>query len=64
MEGKEIKTTDPYAQQYAEIMKSYRNTVAVPAEWSKKGDSFQKFSLYGNYTPVKTSDRTTLTTKL
>ena len=45
--------------EYQEIMNSNDGFV-VPVEWSRYGDTIQKFSLYEEYTPVKTSGGTTL----
>jgi hypothetical protein len=36
--------------------------VIIKTEWVNKGDVFKKFSLYEEYTPVKTSGNTDLNT--
>lgn len=53
-----------FRDEYEEIVNSKEKIVVVNQEWSEKGDVFQKFSMYENYTPVKTSGSTTLISQL
>ena len=52
------------SKDYEEIMKTSEKTVIVDTQWSEKGDYFEKFSLYDNYTPVKTSGSTVLNNQI
>lgn len=45
-------------KQYEELMESSKSSFVVPVQWTSEGDVIEKFSLYENYTPVKTSDNT------
>ena len=47
-------------EDYNDIVKSSNTTVISKTEWFSIGDTFQKFSTYQSYTPVKTSGQTTL----
>jgi hypothetical protein len=50
-----------FAADYKEIFGSSENTVIVRTEWTKKGDYFEKLSLYDNsYSTVLTLGNTTL----
>ncbi|MEZ4858679.1 MAG: hypothetical protein R2781_07700 [Flavobacteriaceae bacterium] len=53
------KITDKEIAEYQNLMNSY-GSFSIPTEWSKEGDTIQKYSLYEEYTPVKTSGNTTL----
>ncbi|MCL6293896.1 hypothetical protein [Jejuia spongiicola] len=53
--------------QEQELIEDYENLIGssefsfvVPMEWSNEGDSIKRFSLYEDYTPVKTSGGTIL----
>lgn len=65
-----MKKTKNNKTKYSEFAEKYmaehnkicgENTTSCPIiqEWQKQGDSFRKFSIYENYTPVKTSSNTT-----
>jgi hypothetical protein len=56
---KKNNQADKYACEHNKIMKM-SETIIINVEWSKIGDYFQKFSLYDDCTPVKTSSETTL----
>ena len=53
-----------FSEDHQEIMKTSDHTTLVDVQWSEEGDFFQKFSLYENYTPVRTSGNTTLLSDL
>lgn len=60
-----MKTTkrsnkNSFIEDYNNIIKSSNSTVITKTEWLSVGDTFQKFSTYQPYTPVKTSGETTL----
>lgn len=55
---KENKMEDTLTKQYEKLMKTSNNSFVVPVQWTTEGDSIEKFSLYENYTPVKTSGDT------
>lgn len=56
------KEHNKFSEGYKKITENGNSTyIATNKEWHKKGDYFKKFSLYNNYTPVKTSSKTTLT---
>lgn len=57
-------TADSFSKKYEKLMKTSKNTIIVDRQWAKKGDYFRKFSMYENYTPVKTSGSTTLISKM
>jgi hypothetical protein len=44
--------------EHKELMSSFENSFVVPVQWNDNGDQIEKFSLYENYTPVKTSGET------
>lgn len=46
-------------QEYNKIMEKSQTTFITNVQWKKKGDNFSKFTLYKNYSPVKTSGNTT-----
>ena len=53
---------ESFREDYQKIIKSSDNSsFVVPVQWTNEGDSIEKFSLYENYTPVKTSGNTTMT---
>ena len=54
------KTPPDFQEEYSQIMKNMSKLFFVERQWEKTGDNFVKFSLYENYTPVKTSGSTTL----
>lgn len=50
-----------YIEEYNDIMNSSQESVIVKTEWAKKGDYFQKLTMYDDsYQPVKTLGSTTL----
>lgn len=53
-----------FSDDYNDIMKASEKTVIVDTQWSEKGDYFEKFSLYDDYTPVKTSGSTTFNNQI
>lgn len=54
------KAKNAFEKDYMKITKGLSHIISHEKEWLKKGDFFHKFSLYENYTPVKTSGETTL----
>jgi hypothetical protein len=57
---KEKNKKDIFTQEFEQIIGKSKKTVVIDIEWSEKGDYFKKFSMYENYTPVKTAGHTTL----
>ncbi len=55
-----IKAKKDYIFDYQAIMNSEKGSQVIPVQWRENGDSIQKFSMYEEYTPVKTSGSTTL----
>jgi len=53
-----------FAKEYSEIVDIEKNSVKIERQWTSEGDQIQKFSLYDNYTPVKTSGSTTLISEI
>lgn len=45
-------------KEYEKLMETSSDSFIVPVQWSNEGDSIERFSLYENYTPVKTSGDT------
>lgn len=60
METTKRKNNKSIIEEYNSIVNSSRSTVINKTEWFSIGDTFQKFSTYESYTPVKTSGETTL----
>jgi hypothetical protein len=61
MKKSENKDAATFLSDYEKIINSSENSVIVQTEWSKKGDFFQKLSMYDStYSPVKTSSYTTM----
>lgn len=58
------KKYDSFTREYENLMKTSENTVIIGVQWFEKGDYFQKFSMYDNYSPVKTSGSTTLISEI
>lgn len=57
---KKIENQD-FAKEYNEIIGSSETSVVIESEWTKKGDYFQKLTMYdNNYIPVPTLGGTTL----
>ncbi len=55
------KENQSFESDYQKIMSCSENSVIVKTEWSKKGDFFQKLSMYDDsYTPIQTFGNTTL----
>jgi len=48
---------DSFEKSYREIVKS---PLVGQQQWTRPGDMFVKFSLYEEYTPVETSNSTTI----
>ena len=59
-----VITDESLAEEYNKLFKTFDHTISIRQQWSKPGDIIQKFSIYENYTPVKTSGSTTLINKL
>ena len=53
-----IRTEDIAIKEYKKIMDSSNDSFIVPVQWTNEGDLIERFSLYANYTPVKTSGDT------
>lgn len=53
-----VSNEDVFVQEYEELMQSSKDSFVVPVQWTDEGDSIQQFSLYEDYTPVKTSGDT------
>jgi hypothetical protein len=51
-------TKDILFKEYEKLMKSSNDSFIVPVQWTNEGDTIERFSLYENYTPVKTSGDT------
>lgn len=65
MKGKQKKHQNSnFSKEYDKIMKMDNTSVIVNRQWNSEGDRIQKFSLYEDYTPVKTSGSTTLNSEL
>ena len=63
---KEAKKTgnQDFIKEYNKIFEPASTSVIVETEWTKKGDYFQKLTMYdNNYVPVPTLDGTTLIDK-
>ncbi len=59
------KISDSFKKEYEEVMQNVETPAFLKEkQWREKGDFFEKFSLYENYTPVKTSDSTTLISEI
>ncbi len=56
---KEVNFEKEYKKLFDKGEYSYSNV-----EWTKKGDSFKKLSMFKNYSPVKTSSHSTLVGQL
>lgn len=50
---------DVYTKEYEQIIGVSKHTTITNIEWKESGDFFKKFSMYDDYTPVKTSSNTT-----
>ena len=63
MAKKKVKLSkkQDFIKEYNEIIDASKTSVIVKSEWSRKGDYFQKLSMYDdNYIPVPTLGGTTL----
>ena len=49
-----------FQKDYEVITRTESDKREYTREWNKPGDAFEKFSLYEEYTPVRTSDDTIL----
>jgi hypothetical protein len=59
MPTKDIRKNDgELIQEYNDMMSINSHNSNVRPEWNGSGDYIVKFTLYGNYTPVKTSSST------
>lgn len=55
------KTTEnQLIEDYEMLISSSEHSFVVPVEWNNEGDSIKRFSLYEDYSPVKTSSDTAL----
>lgn len=52
------KTKKKFVEEYNELMSNSTFKMGMYHEWSEKGDHIEKFTMYENYTPVKTSSGT------
>ena len=60
-DNSKIKDNHDFMSDYEKIVSYSENSVIVKTEWTKKGDFFQKLSMYDNsYVPVLTFGNTTL----
>lgn len=60
-ENKICQSEQDFTLDYQEIFSSSENTVVVKTEWTRKGDYFEKLSLYDNsYSTILTFGNTTL----
>lgn len=50
--------TNSFSKEYEKIMSKSLNPYTKPVQWKEKGDQLEKFTLYENYTPVKTTSGT------
>ncbi|HBH06381.1 MAG TPA: hypothetical protein DDX92_07240 [Flavobacteriales bacterium] len=49
------KTDKQFIKEYNELMSTPSFNTDLTRQWSESGDQIQKFTMYENYTPVKTS---------
>jgi hypothetical protein len=49
-----------FEQDYEELMNAVDTTLLREPEWKEQGDTIVKFSMYEEYTPVRTSSSTDL----
>ena len=49
-----------FIEEYNELMSTHPANTETVEEWHGKGDQIEKFSLYDNYTPISTSNETSL----
>lgn len=52
------KTEKQFIDNYNRLMSTNTLKNVIIHEWSEKGDHIEKFTMYENYTPVKTSSGT------
>lgn len=45
-------------EEYNQLMSTGTLKTSISQEWTEKGDNIEKFTMYGSYTPVKTSSGT------
>lgn len=62
-ENTDRKFNDSFHNDYQDIMDAGRKSTIITREWQEGGDSFKKFTMYGDYTPVETSGSTTIIQK-
>ena len=53
-------TKDAFKKEYEDLFETYNSKFSINQEWLNEGDFIEKYSLYGDYTPVETSNSTTL----
>lgn len=54
-DSKNRQEVKAFTVEYNEIINSSENSVVIETQWEKKGDFFQKFSMYDNsYIPART----------
>lgn len=56
------KSKKSFTKEFNEIAKSSK--FKIPIQWNKKGDRFEKFTLYTDFSPTIITDRTTLVREL
>ncbi len=57
--NKRVKKSDTsFSKEYEELMSRNFNPYSDPVQWKEHGDQIEKFTLYENYTPVKTTSGT------
>jgi len=52
------KVEERFIEEYNELMTNSTFKIGINQEWSERGDRIEKFTMYENYTPVKTSGGT------
>ncbi len=52
------KSKKEFVTKYNELMSSKLVNPSTQKQWNEPGDQIEKFTLYGNYTPVKTTSGT------
>jgi hypothetical protein len=52
------ETEKKLIEEYDRLMSTGTFKTGTAQEWSEKGDQIEKFTIYENYTPVKTSSGT------
>jgi len=61
VEKKENVGNQDFISEYNDLFRDSYNSVVIRTEWTRKGDFFQKLSMYDDsYSPVRTLGNTTL----